>query len=78
MTNEEATNILEHEKREFLDHFIDYGGVVEAYDMGIDALKRQIPVKSKIGYDRLLCGYCEKTIHYNALWCPWCGRKIKQ
>lgn len=39
MTNNDAIRILTEQKNKFLDEWIDYGGVAEAYNMAINALK---------------------------------------
>ena len=60
--------------------------VVEARDMAINALERQIPKKPMISYDERVkenwcsCGVCafgfgwKRTIHYK--YCPDCGHKL--
>ena len=42
MTNKEAARILEEEKRKFLDEWVDFGGVAEAYNKAIDLLNKQV------------------------------------
>lgn len=39
MTNNDAIRILTEQKNKFLDEWVDYGGVAEAYNMAINALK---------------------------------------
>ena len=41
MTKTQAIKILTQQKNEFLDTYIDYAGVVKAYDMAIELLKRE-------------------------------------
>lgn len=41
MTKTQAIKILTQQKNEFLDTYIDYAGVAEAYDMAIELLKRE-------------------------------------
>ena len=60
--------------------------VVEARDMAINALEKQIPNKPMISYDERVkenwcsCGVCafglgwKRTIHYK--YCPDCGHKL--
>lgn len=60
--------------------------VVEARDMAINALEKQIPIKPMISYDERVkenwcsCGVCcsgfgwKRTIHYK--YCPDCGQKL--
>lgn len=40
MTREEAIKKLQKQKAEYLDEWVDYSGVAEAFDMAIEALKR--------------------------------------
>ena len=78
MTNDQAINILTHELNEFLDEFVDYGGVGEAYSMGINALKREEYVKPSIDGETAMCGKCGRNIPLYASWCPWCGVKVRE
>ena len=62
MTNEEAIKKLEYQRRDFNDRMIDYGGVNEAYDMAINALRTE-PCEDCISrravlmeLDKYLCG----------------------
>ena len=41
MTKTQAIKILTQQKNEFLDTYIDYAGVAEAYDMAIELLKKE-------------------------------------
>jgi len=41
MTKTQAIKILTQQKNEFLDTYIDYAGVANAYDMAIELLKRE-------------------------------------
>lgn len=45
MTNQEAIRILNEQRNKFMDDWIDYGGVNEAYNMAISLLKEQEAVK---------------------------------
>lgn len=54
MTNEEAIKIIFNQWQEFLENYIDYGGVSEAYKLALKALEQskwisvneQLPIKS--------------------------------
>lgn len=39
MTNQEAIRILDEQRNKFMDEWVDFGGVNEAYNMAIQALK---------------------------------------
>ena len=39
MINQEAIRILEEQRNKFMDEWVDFGGVNEAYNMAIDLLK---------------------------------------
>ena len=41
MTSQEAIRILDEQRNKFMDEYVDYGGVNEAYNMAIQALKEQ-------------------------------------
>ena len=41
MTREEAIKKLQKQKAEYLDEWVDFSGVAEAYDMAIEALTNQ-------------------------------------
>ena len=41
MTREEAIKKLQKQKAEYLDEWVDYSGVAEAYDMAIEALQAE-------------------------------------
>ena len=43
MTNKQAIAIMEQQKNEFLDEYVDFGGVTEAYNMAIKALEQPEP-----------------------------------
>ena len=40
MTREEAIRKLQNQKAEYLERWVDFSGVAEAYDMAIEALKQ--------------------------------------
>lgn len=42
MTREEAIRKLQKQKAEYLEEWVDYSGVAEAYDMAIEALEQPI------------------------------------
>ncbi len=51
MTRQEAIKKLQERKAEYLDKWVDYGGIEEAYDMAIEALEQEprwISVKEKL------------------------------
>lgn len=62
------------------------GDLIQALDMAIQALEKQIPKKPMISYDERVkenwcsCGVCafglgwKRTIHYK--YCPDCGQKL--
>ena len=41
MTNQEAVRILNEQRNKFMDEWVDFGGVNEAYNIAIQALKEQ-------------------------------------
>ena len=41
MTREEAIKKLQKQKAEYLEEWVDYSGVAEAYDMAIEALSAE-------------------------------------
>lgn len=49
MTREEAIDKLQKQKAEYLEEWVDYSGVAEAYDMAIEALQTE-PIR---------CGECK-------------------
>ena len=60
MTNEEAKKIIFNQWQAFLENYIDYGGISEAYKLAIKALEqtRWIPVSERlpeIGSKVLVC-----------------------
>ena len=42
MTREEAIKKLQKQKEEYLDEWVDYSGVEDAFDMAIEALSKQL------------------------------------
>lgn len=83
MTIEEAIKILEQVRMCYL------GGIVEAINMAIDALKMQEPVEPKLDVDILRCGNCGHKLEHQELlgdnvlfheqyrFCPECGQAVK-
>ena len=62
MKTEEAINILNRQRNDFLEKYVDYGGVNEAYDLAIKALTKKIRERP----ERLLpckCG-CKRREHW--------------
>lgn len=60
MTREEAIKKLELQKNEYLDKYIDFAGIAEAYDMAIKALEQE-PCEDAISRAeaiRIASGYC--------------------
>ena len=45
MTREEAMRKLQKQKAEYLEEWVDFSGVAEAYDMAIEALTQPEPYK---------------------------------
>lgn len=41
MTNQEAIQILNEQRNKFMDEWVDFGGVNEAYNMAIQALEEK-------------------------------------
>ena len=41
MTNQEAIRILNEQRNKFMDEWVDFGGVNEAYNMAIQALEEK-------------------------------------
>lgn len=79
MTNEEAKRKIENQKLQFLEEYIDYGGISEAYDMAIQSLEKQIPKKPtphKVDVEEIKIGgtfWGKGTTVYR---CPNCDRLI--
>ena len=50
MTREEAIRKLQKQKAEYLEEWVDYSGIAEAYDMAIEALNQTawIPVGERL------------------------------
>lgn len=73
MTNKEAIRILDEQRNKFMDEWVDFGGVNEAYNMAIQVLKEQEevePFHRCIGKDFSLI----EDSHFD--YCPYCGKPI--
>ncbi len=54
MTKEEAIRILNEQRNKFMDDFIDYRGVNEAYNMAISLLKEQAKESKSTSLDDMI------------------------
>lgn len=45
MTNQEAVRILNEQRNKFMDEWVDFGGVNEAYNMAISLLEKVVRCK---------------------------------
>ena len=78
MTNQEAIRILNEQRNKFMDEWVDFGGVNEAYNMAVNLLKEQEAVKPRVSCVEQRCGNCNKIIEMDGwIACPWCGKPIK-
>ena len=81
MTNEEAIRILNEQRNKFMDEWVDFGNVNEAYNMAIKALTKKIRERP----EHLLpckCG-CKRREHWyginersKILKCYKCGFEV--
>ena len=69
MTNKEAAQILEREKNRFLDEYVDYAGVSEAYKMAINLL-------NKHGEPQMVVDISDVTRNGIHAKCPNCNRVV--
>ena len=90
MTREEAIRKLKERKREYLDNWIDYSRVAEAYDMAITALAEPERKKGKWIIDQCGwfadCSVCNEPLRLECngiqlfdelpKFCPHCGAKM--
>lgn len=77
MTNQEAIRILNKQRNEFMDKWVDFDGVNEAYNIAIQALEEQEAVKPRVSSIEQRCGNCNKVIEMDGwIACPWCGKRI--
>lgn len=81
MTNEEAIRILNEQRNKFMDEYVDFGGVNEAYNKAIDLLKEQESVKpvQHLVYTTRgwFCGACDGRLNMLGKYCSFCGRPVK-
>lgn len=64
MRYEEAIKHLQNLKFKFMDEYVDYDNTAEAFQHGIEALKKQIPMKpleNKLMW--AVCPNCKGSIH---------------
>lgn len=63
MTREEAIRKLQKQKAEYLEEWVDFSGVAEAYDMAIEALEQPIIRCKDCKYAYITndgeCKYCD-------------------
>ena len=86
LSREMAIGILTEQKHRFLDEWVDYGNVANAYDMAIDCLKAEAkPVKPRAEKALLdyhswhyVCGACDGQIDIQDKFCRHCGKPIYQ
>lgn len=74
MTEQEAINVME----KYIDTTISKV-VIEAHNMAIKALERQIPKKPKSEGEFLRiqrCPACKKLIGFGQKYCDGCGQKL--
>ena len=69
MTKAEAAKKLTRLKNEFLEEYIDFDGTTSAYDMAIEALKKQEPEFVIDVSD----GYADGCDVFDEAECPACG-----
>lgn len=72
MKREEAIKKLQKQKAEYLDEWVDFSGVAEAYDMAIEALQTDIVYCYECKYDGSCC-QCVDIID-DLLSLNFCGR----
>lgn len=65
MTREEAIKKLQRQKAEYLDKWVDFSGIAEAFDMAIRALKNEQTDGDLISRDYVLSKFKEQ--------CDRCG-----
>lgn len=71
MTRKEAIEKLQEQKARYLEEWVDYSGVSEAYDMAIEALQAE-PKHGKWQVDEAECIYGKKYI----ITCSECGESV--
>ena len=69
MTSQEAIRILNEQRNKFMDEWVDFGGVNEAYNMAINLLKEQEKLidadklREKLGFAKN-CEQCKQNARY--------------
>ena len=73
MTREEAIRKLQKQKAEYLEEWVDFSGVAEAYDMAIEALtqpeQRWIPVTERLPEETYVLISKKPTKLSGSKWC---------
>ena len=82
MTTQEAITELNQIRNVYANMRKEYKSCVEAIEMAIEALERQIPMSNMEEWDisgrRIkVCGNCEE-VPGNGDFCKWCGQRIKR
>ena len=86
MKREEAIEKLQKQKAEYLEKWVDYSGVVEAYDMAIEALSADRPMGEwifnpkdaiELMFTKPKCSECGFESSDGGNFCPNCGAKMK-
>lgn len=84
MSREMAIDILTEQKNRFLDEWVDFGNVVDAYDLALECMKAVAkPVKARIEISvsdnrgwHYVCWKCFGQIDIQDCFCRHCGRPI--
>ena len=79
MTREEAIRKLQKQKAEYLEEWVDFSGVAEAYDMAIEALEQ--PERKNAKSDIVEVVRCKDCMWWDTSWKPtwaigeehWCS-----
>lgn len=88
MTNKEAIRILNEQRNKFMDEWVDYGGINEAYNMAIQVLKEQEAIEPDVDSEgTCTCGNCGENVGWYPVgskepirlckFCSECGREVK-
>lgn len=88
MTNQEAVRILNEQRNKFMDEWVDFGGVNEAYNIAIQALKEHEAVEPDVDSEETcICGNCGENVGWYLAgskepvrlgkYCPECGKAVK-